>query len=580
MSFTSSLFPSSVFPSLQSNSNRENSEKDPSKASKATANDNKKGTPSLSLPLPIKMSSSMSSHGSSISMKEKPANENCINAPSTTAMTAASFISNGGSAATSPSTTSALERMIELDIDDSGIVVGTAMNTDTNKPFSSLSASSSHKRKNTQEGSDAELDTLLANKRQMISPSSSLVSSPDMSMSSLKDALSNESQTKQSHFIEDILAGKKAISTFLRSLTCYKIAPKSGRVVVFDTAITFRLVYYALVEHELECAPLYDSQLQKFIGMITLNDIASVLRVGYRMGELASIIDYYSPKSWSEIIRTVRANPSKIIDIEKSNFPAAKSIRATALNPQAISTGPSNPSLHDISSLSGGSSSLLVANPDQSIFDLCGVMKKNRIHSLPLVIEESNSFFCLCVISQRNILDYLISNFRDNRKVFDIPLRELELGTYMNSSGIQGNGKGYDPLFAQSDHYLVDILNQMVIYEVSSIPIIDIKTKRLVDVYSIGDLLYLPSRDDFENCGKINISSILEEQRRGNNSMDINEMHILHGILPIVTINSTLTEVILKFAECKSDIVVIAAGNEEFIGVIYLSELLSYFIRG
>ena len=53
-------------------------------------------------------------------------------------------------------------------------------------------------------------------------------------------------------------AGKLVLATFLRSHSCYELLPKSAKVVVFDVDIPVRLAMFALVEHDVTAAPLWD----------------------------------------------------------------------------------------------------------------------------------------------------------------------------------------------------------------------------------------------------------------------------------------------------------------------------------
>ena len=45
---------------------------------------------------------------------------------------------------------------------------------------------------------------------------------------------------------------------FLKSHSCYDFMPDSGKVVVLDIRISVKLAFFALVEHELTYAPLWD----------------------------------------------------------------------------------------------------------------------------------------------------------------------------------------------------------------------------------------------------------------------------------------------------------------------------------
>ncbi len=56
----------------------------------------------------------------------------------------------------------------------------------------------------------------------------------------------------------EIGSGKALVATFLRAHSVYALLPKSAKVVVFDVDIPVRLAMFALVEHDVTAAPLWD----------------------------------------------------------------------------------------------------------------------------------------------------------------------------------------------------------------------------------------------------------------------------------------------------------------------------------
>ncbi|CAN0510506.1 unnamed protein product, partial [Ectocarpus sp. 12 AP-2014] len=50
------------------------------------------------------------------------------------------------------------------------------------------------------------------------------------------------------------------------------------KVVVFDSSIPVQLAFYALVEHDMQAAPLWDSRERRFVGLMTVTDFIDILR--------------------------------------------------------------------------------------------------------------------------------------------------------------------------------------------------------------------------------------------------------------------------------------------------------------
>ena len=64
-------------------------------------------------------------------------------------------------------------------------------------------------------------------------------------------------------------ASQRCLRSFLRGSKCYDLMLNSCKVVVFDVRIPIKLALYALVEHGINSAPLWDPFLHDYVGMIT-----------------------------------------------------------------------------------------------------------------------------------------------------------------------------------------------------------------------------------------------------------------------------------------------------------------------
>eukprot|EP00611_Tribonema_gayanum_P013973 TRINITY_DN2522_c0_g1_i1.p1 TRINITY_DN2522_c0_g1~~TRINITY_DN2522_c0_g1_i1.p1 ORF type:complete len:175 (-),score=44.92 TRINITY_DN2522_c0_g1_i1:149-673(-) len=95
-------------------------------------------------------------------------------------------------------------------------------------------------------------------------------------------------------------AGKDRINEFLRSHACYDLLKQSGKVVVFDASIPIQLAFYALVEHDMQAAPLWDSTQRKFVGLMTVTDFIDILRHYSHRG--VPQVDQLAAKSIAEVL--------------------------------------------------------------------------------------------------------------------------------------------------------------------------------------------------------------------------------------------------------------------------------------
>ena len=60
---------------------------------------------------------------------------------------------------------------------------------------------------------------------------------------------------------------KRVIANFLRSHKVYELLPRSGKVVVFGVDIPVKLAFYALTEHGIPVAPIWDEETNSFVGV-------------------------------------------------------------------------------------------------------------------------------------------------------------------------------------------------------------------------------------------------------------------------------------------------------------------------
>jgi hypothetical protein len=69
---------------------------------------------------------------------------------------------------------------------------------------------------------------------------------------------------------------------FFRFHKCYDLIPTSAKLVVFDTQLQVKKAFYALVYNGVRAAPLWDSDKQKFCGMLTITDFIRILQKYYK----------------------------------------------------------------------------------------------------------------------------------------------------------------------------------------------------------------------------------------------------------------------------------------------------------
>lgn len=97
---------------------------------------------------------------------------------------------------------------------------------------------------------------------------------------------------------------------FFRFHKCYDLIPTSAKLVVFDTQLLVKKAFYALVYNGVRAAPLWDSEQQKFVGMLTITDFIKILKMYYRSPNCSmDQLEEHKLVTWrSELISLSRIN--------------------------------------------------------------------------------------------------------------------------------------------------------------------------------------------------------------------------------------------------------------------------------
>uniref|UniRef100_A0A8C2WZM9 Protein kinase, AMP-activated, gamma 3a non-catalytic subunit n=1 Tax=Cyclopterus lumpus TaxID=8103 RepID=A0A8C2WZM9_CYCLU len=228
---------------------------------------------------------------------------------------------------------------------------------------------------------------------------------------------------------------------FMKSHSCYDAIPTSCKLVIFDTKLQVRKAFYALVANGLRAAPLWDSKLQRFVGMLTITDFINILHCYYR-----------SPM-----------------------------VRMTELQYHVY--------------LKCSDHILISISPEASLFDAIYSLLKYKIHRLPVMDPESGNV--LHILTHKRILNiaiylhhfFLLFFFMS---AFPKPafmgrqIQELGIGTFRNIATVQQTATLYEALAI------------FVERRVSALPVVDEQGK-VVSLYSRFDVINLAAQKSYNN---------------------------------------------------------------------------------
>ncbi|XP_005460991.1 5'-AMP-activated protein kinase subunit gamma-3b isoform X2 [Oreochromis niloticus] len=226
---------------------------------------------------------------------------------------------------------------------------------------------------------------------------------------------------------------------FMKSHSCYDAIPTSSKLVIFDTTLQVKKAFFALVANGVRAAPLWDSKLQCFVGMLTITDFINILHRYYK-SPLVQIYELEDHKieTWREIYLQYSFN--RLISI----------------------------------------------TPESSLFDAIYSLLKNKIHRLPVIDPASGNV--LHILTHKRILKFLhiFGSMIPRPRFLQRQIREVPIGTFKHIATIQESASVYDAL------------SIFVERRVSALPVVNERGK-VVALYSRFDVINLAAQKNYNN---------------------------------------------------------------------------------
>lgn len=309
-------------------------------------------------------------------------------------------------------------------------------------------------------------------------------------------------------------AGRSAISSFLDSHTCFQVLRASGKVVVFDTRIPIQLAFYALVEHDMQAAPLWDPAIRQFVGLLTVTDFIDILRHYRRSSSDVSIL---ATRSIAQIL----TDPNLSVLLKHRQF--------------------------------------LAADSSTTLKHACVMLNENGIDFLPVILPEDMRV--LATVTYTNVLEHLVTHFREQRRLFDDTILDLGIGTYQNLVTVT------------PQQTLAETLHLLQINNLSAVPVVDPEQNhRVIDVYSRSDITFLAAATDAEDAVQnlnLTLGEILSRQRT-----DVTTPDRLHTC----SLHHTLQSIFEYFAQLKFNRLIVTDDMGRCVGVVSARDLVAYFV--
>lgn len=280
---------------------------------------------------------------------------------------------------------------------------------------------------------------------------------------------------------------------------------------MFDVRISVQLAFYALVEHDMQAAPLWDAANREFVGLLTVTDFISILM-------------HYAAEG----------------------TPITKLSERTIASVMADTTGVR---LKHGDCFDG-------ADAHANLLQCCRLLNGKSKDFLPVILPSDARI--LAIITYTTILEYLVTNFREQRRLFDDSIYDLNIGTYT------------DILTVELSTPLHEVLISMDRRNLSAVPVCDDRGV-VVSLYSRSDITFLATASDADQAianMQLPLSEILKQQRN-----DI----LTPDLLFTCSRNGTLQSIFEFFASAKFNRLVCVDEEGRCNGIISARDLVKYF---
>ncbi|BES99911.1 AMP-activated protein kinase, gamma [Nesidiocoris tenuis] len=224
---------------------------------------------------------------------------------------------------------------------------------------------------------------------------------------------------------------------FFKFHRCYGLIPTSAKLVVFDTQLLVKKAFFALVYNGVRAAPLWDSKLHKFVGMLTITDFIKILQKMHSSDDIPlDQMEEHKLDTWRTMLKDESIN-------------------------------------------------LISIGPDASLYDAIRTLIHNHIHRLPVIDPDTGNV--LYILTHKRILRFLFLYMNDlpRPSFLNKSLSELRIGTFDNIAT------------ATQETSIIDCLDKFVDRRVSALPVVD-DQKRLVDIFAKFDVINLAAEKTYD----------------------------------------------------------------------------------
>ncbi|KAJ9049215.1 AMP-activated serine/threonine-protein kinase regulatory subunit [Entomophthora muscae] len=235
------------------------------------------------------------------------------------------------------------------------------------------------------------------------------------------------------------------VAEFLKCHTPYDLLPISFKVILLDNRLPVKKALGALIHNGINYAPLWDSELQQYGGLLTSNDFIS-------------LVEYYYGKA---------NNQEAIDDLDQLQICQVQELE------KSMGIYPPGPTKH------------AYVRPFDTLYEASQRILAANSHTIPVLDTDpsTNQPSVVTVLTQYRILKFVAVNFKAKSSL-NKTLKEIGIGTY-------------GPLAtARLDAPVIELVHKFMARRVAAVPIVD-EEGTVLNVFENNDVLALLREGDF-----------------------------------------------------------------------------------
>lgn len=278
---------------------------------------------------------------------------------------------------------------------------------------------------------------------------------------------------------------------------------------------------------DMQAAPLWDPSLCQFVGLLTVTDFIDILR-HYR--KTKDDVSTLATRSIADILSDPTIVHSVLTRSKHSNTVAPH---------------------HE---------GFLSADTTTTLKQACRLLHLHSLDFLPIIMPEDMRV--LAAVTYTNILEHLVTHFREQRRLFDDTIYDLGIGTYHDKL-----------IMVHANQTLAEALSLLHQHGLSALPVVaDPVSRKIIGVYSRSDITFLASATDAEDAianMDLTLETIMAQRRT-----DVTTPDALHTC----TKGHTLQSIFEYFAQLRFNRLFVVDDKEAVVGVVSARDLVAYFL--